>query len=73
MEDKDQLRAILENAVYNGVMRKKKEYIDSHNITTSYYFPWSETAKKKEHEGQVNTVNSSTVNSSTDSTTTQVI
>lgn len=53
-EDKDQIRAMLANAVGNGIMNKKMAFIDTNEPTVAYYFPFSETAKKKEpKEGQV--------------------
>ena len=54
MEDKEQIRAILETAVHNGIMIKKRTWVDKSTQSMVYYFPWSETAKKKEpKEGQV--------------------
>jgi hypothetical protein len=73
METKEQLRAILETAVGDGIMIKRKMFIDSQTPSTIYLFPWSETARKKEpKEGQV--IPTNTITNTTDSTiTTQVI
>lgn len=54
IENKDQVRAILESAVGSGVLMKKKTWVDKSTQSVVYYFPWSEVRKKKEpKEGQV--------------------
>lgn len=55
MENKDEIKAILESAVGSGVLRKKNTWIDKSTRSNVYYFPFNENAKKKERpEGQVN-------------------
>lgn len=53
IEDKDQLRAILETAVGNKLMGKKMAYIDTNQPTIAYYFPFGDFVKEKKYkEGQ---------------------